>query len=278
MPKQLFAQSVDPASIVNIGSPQQIIEKILHQHEVFGHQRYLAQIDFGGMPYDRVMEQIETIGSEIIPAVKKYTAATRGRRSGWGRTRGARLMKVVALSGSNVGTKTRTVMEYVTQSVMKQDPDIEVDAHRPRRGRHGLRRRPEFHRVHRRHRSGHSRPHGRRCDHHRHPDLPGLDPGDTEERLRSAAGQCFSGQGPEHGRHGRLGQALPHPAAAAAADPVLHEGSGRPAYVRRGEGPAPGQIVNEDVIQRLDRLVEDTIVLTRTYSEIREAADAAYGF
>jgi alkanesulfonate monooxygenase SsuD/methylene tetrahydromethanopterin reductase-like flavin-dependent oxidoreductase (luciferase family) len=74
MPKQLFAQSVDPASIVNIGSPQQVIEKILHQHEAFGHQRYLAQIDFGGMPYDKVMDQIETIGSEIIPAVKKYTA------------------------------------------------------------------------------------------------------------------------------------------------------------------------------------------------------------
>ncbi|KZE23476.1 LLM class flavin-dependent oxidoreductase [Brevibacterium casei] len=74
MPKQLFAQSVDPASIVNIGSPQQVVEKILHQHEVFGHQRYLGQIDFGGMPYERVMKQIETIGSEIIPAVKKYTA------------------------------------------------------------------------------------------------------------------------------------------------------------------------------------------------------------
>jgi hypothetical protein len=59
----------------NIGSPQQIIEKILHQHEVFGHQRYLAQIDFGGMPYAEVMKQIEIIGTEILPAVKKYTAA-----------------------------------------------------------------------------------------------------------------------------------------------------------------------------------------------------------
>ncbi|MDN5656492.1 LLM class flavin-dependent oxidoreductase [Brevibacterium sandarakinum] len=74
MPKQLFAQAVDPHSIVNLGSPQQVVEKILHQHEVFGHQRYLGQIDFGGMPYDQVMQQIETIGSEIIPAVKKYTA------------------------------------------------------------------------------------------------------------------------------------------------------------------------------------------------------------
>ncbi len=35
-------------------------------------------------------------------------------------------MKVVVLSGSNVGTKTRTVMDYVAQAVMAQDPDIEV--------------------------------------------------------------------------------------------------------------------------------------------------------
>ncbi|MDN5661275.1 MAG: LLM class flavin-dependent oxidoreductase, partial [Brevibacterium aurantiacum] len=76
MPKQLFAQAVDPHSIVNLGSPQQIVEKVLHQHEVFGHQRYLGQIDFGGMPYEKVMKQIEILGSEVIPAVKKYTVSS----------------------------------------------------------------------------------------------------------------------------------------------------------------------------------------------------------
>lgn len=74
MSKQLFAQGVDPRSIVNIGSPQQVVEKILHQHEAFGHQRVFGQIDFGGVPFDRVMRNIEVIGSEVIPAVKKYTA------------------------------------------------------------------------------------------------------------------------------------------------------------------------------------------------------------
>ena len=39
-----------------------------------------------------------------------------------------------------------------------------------------------------------------------------------------------------------------------------------------------GEIVSHDVLQRLDRLVEDTVVLTRTYATIREARDAAYGF
>lgn len=72
--KQLFAQGADPHNIMNIGSPQEIIEKILYQHEMFGHQRYIAQIDFGGVPFDRLMKNIELIGTEILPAIKKYTA------------------------------------------------------------------------------------------------------------------------------------------------------------------------------------------------------------
>lgn len=73
--KQMYAQNVDPMSIANMGSPQQVIEKILHQHEVFGHQRYIGQIDFGGVPFDEVMKQIDIIGEEILPAIRKYTAA-----------------------------------------------------------------------------------------------------------------------------------------------------------------------------------------------------------
>lgn len=73
--KQMYAQNIDPMSIANMGSPQQVIEKILHQHEVFGHQRYIGQIDFGGVPFDEVMKQIDIIGEEILPAIRKYTAA-----------------------------------------------------------------------------------------------------------------------------------------------------------------------------------------------------------
>jgi len=72
-PKEAFAQGVDPHSIMNIGSPQQIIEKILYQHEMFGHQRYVAQIDFGGMPMDNIKKNLDLIGTEILPAIKKYT-------------------------------------------------------------------------------------------------------------------------------------------------------------------------------------------------------------
>ncbi|MCU9615328.1 LLM class flavin-dependent oxidoreductase [Caldibacillus lycopersici] len=73
-PKQLFAQGADPRSVMNVGSPQEVIEKILYQHEQFGNQRYMAQLEFGGVPFEKVMKNIEIIGTEILPAIKKYTA------------------------------------------------------------------------------------------------------------------------------------------------------------------------------------------------------------
>ncbi|WP_100011207.1 LLM class flavin-dependent oxidoreductase [Lentibacillus sediminis] len=73
-PRRGFEHGASKDSVMNIGSPQEIIEKILYQHEVFGHQRYIAQIDFGGMPFNKFRKNIEIIATEILPAVKKYTA------------------------------------------------------------------------------------------------------------------------------------------------------------------------------------------------------------
>lgn len=72
-PKRQFAQGADPRDIMNVGSPQLIIEKILYQHEMFGNQRFIGQMDFGGVPFDRLKRNIEYIGTEILPAIKKYT-------------------------------------------------------------------------------------------------------------------------------------------------------------------------------------------------------------
>lgn len=73
MHKQAFAQGADVRSVQNIGSPQQIIEKILYQHEQFNHQRYIAQMDFGGVSHQQLMKNVELLGDVIAPAVKKYT-------------------------------------------------------------------------------------------------------------------------------------------------------------------------------------------------------------
>lgn len=75
-PLAAFMQGSNPHNVMNVGSPQQIIEKILYQHEQFGHQRYIAQMDFGGVPREKVIKTIEIIGTEILPAIRKYTKNT----------------------------------------------------------------------------------------------------------------------------------------------------------------------------------------------------------
>jgi probable LLM family oxidoreductase len=53
-----------------VGSPQDVAEKILHQHELFGHDRFLLQLTVGPMPHDRVLHAIELLGTEVAPLVR----------------------------------------------------------------------------------------------------------------------------------------------------------------------------------------------------------------
>jgi probable LLM family oxidoreductase len=57
-----------------VGSPQQVVEKILFQHELFGHDRFLIQFSVGTMPHERIMRSIELFGSEVAPAVRRALA------------------------------------------------------------------------------------------------------------------------------------------------------------------------------------------------------------
>ncbi len=54
-----------------VGSPQEVIEKILFQHEIFGHQRFLVQFTVGTLPHDKVMHSIELLGTEVAPVVRR---------------------------------------------------------------------------------------------------------------------------------------------------------------------------------------------------------------
>ncbi|MCB8986027.1 MAG: LLM class flavin-dependent oxidoreductase [Ardenticatenaceae bacterium] len=57
-----------------IGSPDEVIEKILFQHELFQHQRFLLQLSVGTMPHDKVLHAIELLGTRVAPAVRKEIA------------------------------------------------------------------------------------------------------------------------------------------------------------------------------------------------------------
>jgi probable LLM family oxidoreductase len=59
-----------------VGSPQQVVEKILFQHEIFGHDRCLLQFSVGTMPHDKIMRSIELFATEVAPAVRRELAKT----------------------------------------------------------------------------------------------------------------------------------------------------------------------------------------------------------
>jgi alkanesulfonate monooxygenase SsuD/methylene tetrahydromethanopterin reductase-like flavin-dependent oxidoreductase (luciferase family) len=73
MSREDFEQMTASNTALFVGSPQQIIEKTLQQHELFGHQRFIAQIDIGGMPFKKVAEGIELLETKIAPIVRKAT-------------------------------------------------------------------------------------------------------------------------------------------------------------------------------------------------------------
>ena len=54
-----------------VGSPQQVIEKILFQYEIFHHDRFLVQFSVGTMPHDKIMRSIELLAKEVMPTIKK---------------------------------------------------------------------------------------------------------------------------------------------------------------------------------------------------------------
>ena len=45
-------------------------EKILFERELFGNDRYLAQIALGDLSHDLVMRAIERFGTEVAPRVR----------------------------------------------------------------------------------------------------------------------------------------------------------------------------------------------------------------
>ncbi|MEY2533601.1 MAG: hypothetical protein QOF29_1511 [bacterium] len=57
-----------------VGSPQEVVEKILFQHELFGHDRFMAQMSVGAMPHADVLRSIELMGTEVAPAVRAEVA------------------------------------------------------------------------------------------------------------------------------------------------------------------------------------------------------------
>jgi alkanesulfonate monooxygenase SsuD/methylene tetrahydromethanopterin reductase-like flavin-dependent oxidoreductase (luciferase family) len=67
----VFEQRAAPGGALYVGSPQEIIDKIGHDRELFGHDRLLVQIDIGGLPFEKLAGAIELLATEVAPKFRK---------------------------------------------------------------------------------------------------------------------------------------------------------------------------------------------------------------
>ncbi|HEU4560966.1 MAG TPA: LLM class flavin-dependent oxidoreductase [Longimicrobium sp.] len=73
--REQFEAMRGPRGALLVGSPQEVIDKILFQHEIFGHDRFLAQLTVGSMPHAQTMRAIELLGTVVAPAVRTALAS-----------------------------------------------------------------------------------------------------------------------------------------------------------------------------------------------------------
>ncbi|MER0246478.1 LLM class flavin-dependent oxidoreductase [Streptomyces sp. HSW2009] len=63
---------------LTVGSPQEVIEKTLAFRESFGdYQRQLFLMDHAGLPLKTVLEQLDLLGEEVVPVLRREFAAGR---------------------------------------------------------------------------------------------------------------------------------------------------------------------------------------------------------
>jgi probable LLM family oxidoreductase len=59
-----------PRGALAVGSPEEVAEKILFEHELFANDRYMGQMSVGAVAHSDVMRSIELFGTEVAPVVR----------------------------------------------------------------------------------------------------------------------------------------------------------------------------------------------------------------
>jgi probable LLM family oxidoreductase len=69
--RRQFDVERSPRGSMLLGSPDEVADKILREHELFGNQRFLIQFTVGPTPHDKVMRSIELFGTKVAPQVRQ---------------------------------------------------------------------------------------------------------------------------------------------------------------------------------------------------------------
>jgi probable LLM family oxidoreductase len=75
MSRAQFDADRGPRGHLLLGSPQEVIDKMIFEYSVFRYDRFLIQFSVGTIPHEKMMHCIELFGTKVAPAVR---AATEG--------------------------------------------------------------------------------------------------------------------------------------------------------------------------------------------------------
>jgi probable LLM family oxidoreductase len=79
LPRPVFDAQTSPAAGLLTGSPQEVTDKLLAYHEVYGISRVLIHMGFGGMPQKELLDGIERLGTDVAPVVRREVASREGK-------------------------------------------------------------------------------------------------------------------------------------------------------------------------------------------------------
>ena len=77
--RQKFEASRGPHGANLVGTPDEVVERVLRHHQLFGHDRFLLQISVGSLPHAKVLKAIELLGTEVAPVLRREIGAGSAR-------------------------------------------------------------------------------------------------------------------------------------------------------------------------------------------------------
>lgn len=69
--RDAFESWADPEGALVVGSPAEVVDKILFEHDLLGHDRFLAQVGLGGLPFADTATAVDLLSTEVLPAVER---------------------------------------------------------------------------------------------------------------------------------------------------------------------------------------------------------------
>ncbi|WP_188678786.1 LLM class flavin-dependent oxidoreductase [Subtercola lobariae] len=71
IPRGAFDAQTSPHGALMTGSVQEVIDKMMLQHELYGNTRVLIQMGLGGVPQKEHLKAIELLGTEVAPVLRR---------------------------------------------------------------------------------------------------------------------------------------------------------------------------------------------------------------